>query len=290
MMRADILHNLFPQRKRVGDMVIDLSCSKATLIFSALLLLATTSCTAWNNIHNLDYGYKRPFNFEDPKYLKNDYTNPNNPKWFRHQYDVDMAANDFDNARLERDQILSELMYAIDAAHGQYERNTRIGKDTLDFISDIGILGTNAAGTVTGTAEIKSILHAISGGIASTQSAATNRFLADQAIEAIQTQMRAQMKERKADIIKNMQQDVKKYTLDMGLSDIVNYYYDGTFTRALQNMTKSATDKEQQAKTDVKDAINGTKTTTTTNVTKDTDNNPPTGEQTQKDSHKPKPK
>jgi hypothetical protein len=236
MKKADILQNQFTPRKEVKNRIIEPGCRKVTLIFSALLLLATTLCTGCSKfLQTRDYGYKRPSIFYKTETLKYNYTNKESGDYFRKKYNDYIENYKWPEAKQERDQILNELIYVIDAAHGQFERNFRVDKRALDFLSDITILGVNAAGAITGTTETKSILHAISGGIAGTEAAADKRFLADQTIEAILAQMHASMAADKLKIIQSMQNDSaqgpkksagapkSKYTLEIGLSDIVSY-------------------------------------------------------------------
>ena len=206
-----------------------------------------------------DYGYERPFEFENKKMANHNYLAKRGSKdYFRNTYDDAIKANNTNGAVQERNAILSELMYMVDGAHGEFERNTRFWKDAADFFADIAVLGVNGAGTVTGGAETKAIMNAIAGGITGSKLAVNKDLFQEQAIEAIESQMNASMKDRKAQIIISMRNDVSTYPLELGLSDVVNYYYDGTYARALQNILQTAKDKENTADAAVMDAINPT--------------------------------
>jgi hypothetical protein len=211
--------------------------------FSLLLLLIVTV----NGCKSPDWGYSKPYNFASQKVRKHNYVDGS----FRRDYDQAKAANDEASARRERNQILSELMYIIDADHGDYERSTQAHATAFEVLSDFTVLGLTGAGAVTGGAETKSILSAIASGVMGAQLSVNKRVFRDKTIEALQAQMRAAQTQRKAEIISRMKQTTDDYTLELGLSGIVQYYYDGTMTRALQNMVADAKEKEKQAEISV---------------------------------------
>ncbi len=224
------------------------------LVPVAVIVLGAVLSTGCRIDKLRDHGYARPYTFDNPKYVKHDFKSCA----FRTNYDslmvqsrtnsdTNAVAKLRENAKDERNAILGELIYLIDASHGEYERNVRVGKSSLDLLGDLAILGVNSAGAIVGAAETKTILHVISGGIEGSQLAVNKRMLQDQALEAVQAQMRASMKDHKADIINCMKNNIQDYPLEMGLSDIVQYYYDGTITRALQNMAQSAKKQENDA-------------------------------------------
>lgn len=229
--------------------------------FAALLVFAAVAAFVSGCAMFKDYGYARPYAFQSPKMMKHDFTASNKSKnYFRAKYDFCLTntadASHLAEAKLERDAILSELMLMIDGAHGEFERNSRALKSTSDFVADLAVLSLNGAGTVTGGAATKAVLSAIAGGVTGTKLAVSKDLLADQAMEAIQAQMRANMQNRKAAIITSMTNSVDKYPLELGLDDVANYYYDGTVARALQNMVQSAKQSESDANDAVQSAIN----------------------------------
>ena len=67
--------------------------------------------------------------------------------------------------------------------------------------------------------------------------------------------MRAAMLKRKAEILQRMGTSVERYPLELGLGDIVDYYYDGTFTRAFQNLVSESKRQEQEAGAAVSETI-----------------------------------
>jgi hypothetical protein len=197
-------------------------------------------------------GYKRPYDFGSKKVRKHNYGSIN----FRSAYDSFIKETNYAMARIERDQILYELMAIIEAEHGEYERSMIFRKSTADMVFDFLELGLSGAGAVTGGAETKAILAAIATGTKGAEISVNRRVFHDQAVEAIQAQMRAAQKSRKAQIIESIQKtNVVEYPLDLGLSDVVEFYYDGTLARAFQSMVRDAKKKEEAAEMDINDAL-----------------------------------
>lgn len=209
--------------------------------------LGTAGCALWPP----DYGYKRPFPFGPDQRTLVTYQNGT----YRNHYNDLVMAGQLEPARLERNRILQELLYAIDSSHGQFTRDSIANKGWLDVGSDFAILGLSGAGAVAGGAGTKAILAAIVGGVQGAQLTVNKRVFREQAIEALQAQMGAAMLKRKAQILERMKTGVDEYSLDLGLSDIVNYYYDGTFTRAFQNLVAQAKNEQEAAATNVAAAL-----------------------------------
>ena len=215
---------------------------KITSLSLLLLFIVTV-----NGCKSPDWGYSKPYDFASRKVRKHNYVDGS----FRRVYDQAKAANDEASARRERNQILGELMYIIDADHGDFERSMQAHATAFEVLSDFTVLGLTGAGAVTGGAETKAILSAIASGVMGAQLSVNKRVFRDKTIEALQAQMRAAQTQRKAEIISRMKQTTDDYTLELGLSDIVQYYYDGTMTRALQNMVADAKEKEKKAESSV---------------------------------------
>ena len=219
-------------------------------------------------------GYNRPYNFTAPEVRKHDYRSTA----FRTNYDNLLSQSNFitsvnslERARMERNQILTELIGIIEAEHGEYERAMVLRKSTMEMIFDFAELGLSGAGTVVGGEGTKAILAAIATGTKGADISLNKRVFHDQAVEALQAQMRAAQKDRKAQMIQSMTNSVLAYPLEMGLADVVGFYYDGTLTRAFQNMVKDAKDKEEESDTELSVA-KGVRPTAHRGRTRDSDN------------------
>jgi hypothetical protein len=238
-----------PQLRGSASNAVSVMAAGALLM---LLMFATSGCA----LLPPDYGYKRPFAFGPDKQKLAEYKTGE----FRVTYDA-LARQGVTNqeksaeARLERNRIVTELLYSIDAAHGQFTRDSLANKGWLDVGSDFAILGLSGAGAVVGGAGTKAILAAIVGGVQGAQLTVNKRVFREQAIEALEAEMSAAMMARKAEILERMKKSVDEYSLDLALSDIVEYYYDGTFTRAFQNLVAQAKQQQTESEKAVKKAI-----------------------------------
>ena len=213
----------------------------------AILLLLAGGCK-YGTAEKIS-GYKRPFNFSSEKIRSRDYHSNS----FRSNYNHLVSVGQTNEARIERNQILSELIFIIEAESGNYERNLRLQKTGFDLFSDFAQLGLTGAATVVGGADTKSILAAIATGLKGSELAMNKRVFQDQAVEAIASQIRANQNSRKARIIEAMTLSVELYPLELGLADIVQLYYDGTITRAMQGLVADARIKETNALEQVRD-------------------------------------
>ncbi len=211
------------------------------LFFAIVGLLLLAGCK-YNSAEKMS-GYRRPFNFTAEKIRSRNY----HTRDFRTNYNHLVSVGKTEEARIERNQILSELIFIVEAESGNYERTLRYHKTGFDLISDFAQLGLTGAAAVAGGAQTKSILAAIATGLKGSELALNKRVFQDQAVEAIAAQMRAGQNVRKVKILESMAQSVDVYPLDLGLADIVQFYYDGSVTRAMQGLVADARAKETNA-------------------------------------------
>jgi hypothetical protein len=68
-------------------------------------------------------------------------------------------------AKLVRDQILTELIWLVDADYYRRKDNLFLNRAQFHLITDVLVLGTTTAGTLAGGESIKTILSATSAGI-----------------------------------------------------------------------------------------------------------------------------
>lgn len=139
-----------------------------------------------------------------------------------------------------RNQILSDLMTIIDSNYHSYEDNLRNDKSTQEFLADLATLGLTAAATVSGGEETKTILSAIATGVVGVNTAANKEYFQNNAIQALQLQMRAARSKVETSLIKGMKQSIKDYPLEAGIRDIVQYYYAGSLNDALISLVQNS--------------------------------------------------
>jgi hypothetical protein len=120
----------------------------------------------------------------------------------------------------ERNAYISERMYAIDLEYTNYEaaltHSTQEGTLGAALIN-LGITGTTS---VLNVPETNKILSAIATGVTGASQAFDKDVLLSEAIQDLQTQMRADRNTQGARILANMNCSIKQYPLGRALSDL----------------------------------------------------------------------
>jgi len=161
-----------------------------------------------------------------------------------------------------RNQILTELIYLVDQNYYKFENHFYGSQATFSTGGDAINLGLTAAASVTGTAELKSILSATATGTTGLTTSIEKNFFDQQSRAAVVTQMRALRSSQlalmqdgdhmKAGITVSNAGD-KTYSLETGIADVNTYYDAGTVVGALQAIAQAAgaksTDAEGKGKT-----------------------------------------
>jgi hypothetical protein len=200
----------------------------------------------------------RPLFFKNYTDLEYNYVDTNHPNYFRRQYAL--AASNQLAQQLVRDRICNETLYFIDIQYNKFEGYLRGVRDWKDFGTDAAVIGLNAAGAITGTAETKAILAAISGGLVATSASADKVFFREKTIEVLELQMQALRKAQLATILMNLKADTTKYPLEAVLRDLTEYYFAGTLPRAFQALSETVGGEGKTASVDLKRAKSGDRT------------------------------
>jgi hypothetical protein len=154
-----------------------------------------------------------------------------------------------------RNQILTELIYLVDQNYYSFENHFYGTQATFSTTTDFINLGLTAAGSVTGTAELKSILSATATGVTGAKTSVEKNFFDQQSRAAVVAKMRALRATQLATLQdeNHMKAGVTGYSLEAGISDVSSYYDAGTVVGALQSISQSAgqqaTDAAQKQQT-----------------------------------------
>lgn len=150
-----------------------------------------------------------------------------------------------------RNQILTELIYLVDQRYYSFENRFFGTHATFSTAADAANLGLTAASSVTGTAELKSILSATATGTTGLKTSVEKNFFDQQSRGAIVAKMRSLRALQLATIQDehHMKAGVSEYSLEAGLSDIGHYFDAGTVVGALQSIAQSAGEDKTQADT-----------------------------------------
>jgi len=157
-----------------------------------------------------------------------------------------------------RNQLLDDLIRAIDLNYYHWEKLLYDKKSFSDFGIDTAVLGLGSAGTYGVAASTVKVLSAISGSLTGTRAAFDSNVLQKQAIPAIIAKMRALRAERVKYLRGGMMKKVSgtyqprslsEYSVDQGLNDIVAYYNVGTFVGAIAGIQADAGAQQKNAET-----------------------------------------
>lgn len=139
-----------------------------------------------------------------------------------------------------RNYFIETRLGIIDAEYLDFKQHL-YGEGVLSgFLTDVGAIGLNAAGTLTPAASTKSILAAISGGLIGTRASAEKNFYFERTMAALLSQMEALRKTVRLRIMKGMAASADAYALSQAKTDLADYYSAGTVAGAIVGMTKEA--------------------------------------------------
>jgi hypothetical protein len=150
-----------------------------------------------------------------------------------------------------RNQILTELIYLVDQNYYAFENHFYGSQAIVSTIGDAASLALTAAGSVVGTAELKSILSATATGATGFKTSIDKNFFDQQSRAAVVTKMRALRATQLAALNdeNHMKAGVTGYSLEAGISDVGAYYDAGTVVAALQSIAQSAGKEASEAST-----------------------------------------
>jgi hypothetical protein len=153
-----------------------------------------------------------------------------------------------DQAKLIRNEIIAQRMFAIDVLYIQYENAlTREGQEVnFGALATAGALST--ASTLFTPVVTKSVLSGVSTVILGTKGFYDSEVLLSQSIRTIQKQMRASRNLIAANISAKVAQRVTDYPLSAALSDLEEYYAAGTLTTGVIDTSTTVGIREEQSK------------------------------------------
>jgi len=156
-------------------------------------------------------------------------------------------------AKRLRNQVLTELTWLVDADYYRRKNNLFLNRAQFNLLTDLLVLGTTTAGTLTGGESIKTILSATSAGIVGARTSVDANLFRDKTSEALIGKMNAMRDEKKVEIINGMELDVEKYPLEEGIQDVHALYDRGTVVSAIVELSKDAANSADEAKQNLED-------------------------------------
>ena len=126
-----------------------------------------------------------------------------------------------------RNKLIAARTYGIDIQFSAFEENLFRQAREAGFAATLTTLGLTAAGAVAGGGTTQ-VLSAIAAGITGSRAAFEREVLAEHTVLAIHTSMRANRMIVLARIRPGLTQSVSQYPLAAGLTDVEDYYFQGT--------------------------------------------------------------
>jgi len=223
--------------------IMTLSVKKAVLFIATGSLLASVGAGCSTN-RSVWGGANKPALLDAKKLPAFNYTVASGAKYYLTVYNNAAAASEADG-ETARNQILNDLMGVIDDNYFEFETNLRGDKAVQEMGTDIATLGLTAAATVVGAAETKTILSAIATGVVGVNSSIDKQIFQNNAIQALQLQMRSARAAVEINLNNGMGKSLKDYSLQNGIRDIVKYYHAGSLTDALIGLVQSSGNNAQ---------------------------------------------
>ena len=200
-----------------------------TRVFAGVLLLAVSACATSYEDQALRKVYQRHTDSIVSNYTGEDAFEAHNT--------------------MDRNHKVHQFIYLIDRNYEEWEKRLFDKKAGFDLIGTVSVIGLNAVGSLTGGTQLKSILHAISGGIEGTKTAVDKDLLQGQNTLAIISKMRELRSKKLTPLLDGMQTTTTEaYPMEQAMVDLGEYYNAGTFTVALQDII--ATSGKEKEKND----------------------------------------
>lgn len=147
----------------------------------------------------------------------------------------------------ERNKFITGRLVLINLQYFKWLRSVTADKQLLDSASDILVMSLNLAGTAVGGAQAKTILAAISAGVAGGKTTIDKYYFYEKTIPAMAAAMNAQRKQVLINIVKGLDLDLKRYSFEQSITDLNDYYQAGTFQGAITVIQAEAGAKEKAA-------------------------------------------
>jgi hypothetical protein len=170
---------------------------------------------------------------------------------------LETFASNWSDKAVARNEMLTARMYVADMEYQVYEANLTKEIQDEGLFGTAAILGLTTASTLVSPAPTKTILSGLATGVTGLDKAYNEKELLSNAMQALQTQMRADRKAQAAEIYARMLRDVGngvkmptpigEYTWAMALADAEAYYQAGTISSALIGLSRTVANKETNA-------------------------------------------
>jgi hypothetical protein len=154
--------------------------------------------------------------------------------------DYDKAVGETEKQRV-RNEIVYELMTAINQGYQDHEKAFKAGFASKDVLVDSTHLAVDLAATVMAPVQTKTVLSAIATGLGGVNASIDKNYFDQKSVEIVMLEMRSLRKTKAGEITGNLKTlPTSQYPLSEAMRDLVEYYYCGSSTNALISLQEKA--------------------------------------------------
>ena len=151
------------------------------------------------------------------------------------------------NPEAARDKLIAGRLVAMNLRYLRFVREVTNQKQAIDSAADILILSLNLAGAALADTTTKTVLAAVSAGVAGSRTTVDKNYFYEKTMPALVASMNAERKKALIPLLKGMKLSVKDYPVAQALTDLDAYYHAGTLMGAVNAVAADAGEKEKDA-------------------------------------------
>lgn len=156
------------------------------------------------------------------------------------------AAQDSDKKTI-RNEVISSLLAIDDYNFQEYASRTAVLQRSSATAGDIIVLGLTSAAAITGGPQAKSVLSGVAAVVTGSRVAVDKEVFYDTALPILLDRMQALRATKRQEIESSLKQDASTYSLQAALSDVYDYFRDGTLAAAVSDISKETAEKTAAA-------------------------------------------
>ncbi len=186
----------------------------------------------------------------------------------RYSVELERLANNPPKECKDVKSATNQALTALDLRYAEFINDISLEGRTKTTATDFALIGLGLAGTAVGGAGVKTILHAISTGVAGANTSIDKNYFYEKTIPALVSKMNADRKVQQLLIIGRLAKCKEvDYSWFEAVHDLNDYYSAGTLLGAISSISKDAgvkqTDSEKAIEERLLNAVTLTPTTST---------------------------
>ena len=177
---------------------------------------------------------------------------PRAGSWLAHIDTCQVSGKDDAQCKILRNTIINELILISDHNYHKYEGGMLAGRAKNNFYTGALRTSLETAGALITVASSTKILSGLAALTGTLQESADKEFFFDNTIDALIIQMRADRTFSLVPLYDGRKKSYDDYSLEVAIGDITNYYRAGTLASAIVSISKSASESQKKAETELK--------------------------------------